>query len=164
MKRVVPQPPRKLVAALDVGSSKISALIAEPGEDGELRILGTGQRESLGVKRGYVADMERTEAAIREAVEQAERIAATNVEQVFVGYSAGGSFDLYTRVIARHFSKHVPGNPTTLVENMTGASGIIAALNIAADGLHDVTTVPMALELPGGRRIGSEAPPQRKAG
>ena len=56
-----------------------------------------------------------------------------------VGYSAGGSFDLYTRVIARHFSKHVPGNPTTLVENMTGASGIIAAnhlYNIAkADGL-----------------------------
>ena len=44
-----------------------------------------------------------------------------------VGYSAGGSFDLYTRVIARHFSKHVPGNPTTVVENMTGAGGIIAA-------------------------------------
>lgn len=90
MKRVVPPPPRKLVTALDVGSSKISALIAEPGEDGELRILGTGQRESRGVRRGFIADMERTEAAIREAVEQAERIAATNVEQVFVGYSAGG--------------------------------------------------------------------------
>jgi tripartite-type tricarboxylate transporter receptor subunit TctC len=56
-----------------------------------------------------------------------------------VGYSAGGSFDLYTRVIARHFSKHVPGNPTTVVENMTGAGGIIAAnhlYNIAKpDGL-----------------------------
>ncbi len=56
-----------------------------------------------------------------------------------VGYSAGGSFDLYTRVIARHFSKHVPGNPTTIVENMTGAGGIIAANHIynraAPDGL-----------------------------
>jgi tripartite-type tricarboxylate transporter receptor subunit TctC len=56
-----------------------------------------------------------------------------------VGYSPGGSFDLYTRVIARHFSKHVPGNPTTVVENMTGAGGIIAAnhlYNIAKpDGL-----------------------------
>lgn len=90
MKRVAPPPPRKLVTALDVGSSKVSALIAEPGEDGELRILGTGQRESRGVRRGFIADMERTEAAIREAVEQAERIAATNVEQVFVGFSAGG--------------------------------------------------------------------------
>jgi tripartite-type tricarboxylate transporter receptor subunit TctC len=56
-----------------------------------------------------------------------------------VGYSAGGSFDLYTRVIARHFSKHLPGNPTTVVENMTGAGGIIAAnhlYNVAKpDGL-----------------------------
>lgn len=78
------------MTALDVGSSKVSALIAEPGENGELRILGTGQRESRGVRRGFIADMERTEAAIREAVEQAERIAATNVEQVFVGFSAGG--------------------------------------------------------------------------
>ncbi len=47
-----------------------------------------------------------------------------------VGYSPGGSFDLYTRVIARHFSKHIPGNPTTIVENMTGAGGIIAANNL----------------------------------
>ena len=56
-----------------------------------------------------------------------------------VGYSPGGSFDLYTRVIARHFGKHVPGSPTTLVDNMTGAGGIIAAnhlYNIAKpDGL-----------------------------
>jgi cell division protein FtsA len=90
MKRMPAPPTRKLVTALDVGSSKVSALIAEPGEDGELRILGTGQRESRGVKRGFIADMERTEATIREAVEQAERIAATNIENVFVGFSAGG--------------------------------------------------------------------------
>jgi len=44
-----------------------------------------------------------------------------------VGYSAGGSFDLYSRMIARHFGKHLPGNPTVIVENMTGAGGIIAA-------------------------------------
>lgn len=56
-----------------------------------------------------------------------------------VGYSAGGSFDLYTRVIARHFPKHLPGNPNTIVENMTGAGGIIAANHLynraAPDGL-----------------------------
>ena len=65
-------------------------MIAEPGEDGGLKILGTGQRESRGVKRGLVADMERTEATIREAVEQAERIAGLNVESAFVGFSGGG--------------------------------------------------------------------------
>jgi len=90
MKRPTPAPARRLVTALDVGSSKVSALIAEPADDGSLKILGTGQRQSQGVKRGFIADMERTEGAIREAVEQAERIAASNIEDVFVGFSAGG--------------------------------------------------------------------------
>jgi tripartite-type tricarboxylate transporter receptor subunit TctC len=58
-----------------------------------------------------------------------------------VGYSAGGSFDLYTRVIARHFSKHVPGSPTTLVENMTGASGIIAANHLYKIAKPDGLTI-----------------------
>lgn len=44
-----------------------------------------------------------------------------------VGYSPGGSFDAYTRLIARHFPKHMPGNPSAYVQNMTGAGGLIAA-------------------------------------
>jgi tripartite-type tricarboxylate transporter receptor subunit TctC len=46
---------------------------------------------------------------------------------IIVGYSPGGSFDLYARVIARHIGRYLPGNPTRIVENMTGAGGIIAA-------------------------------------
>jgi len=44
-----------------------------------------------------------------------------------VGFSAGGGFDTYTRAIARHMGKHVPGNPSTFVENMAGAGSLIAA-------------------------------------
>src|SRR5436190_10987577 len=44
-----------------------------------------------------------------------------------VGYSPGGTYDQYTRLLARHISKHVTGNPTRIVENMPGAGGIIAA-------------------------------------
>jgi tripartite-type tricarboxylate transporter receptor subunit TctC len=44
-----------------------------------------------------------------------------------VGFSAGGGFDTYTRLIARHFGKHVPGNPTVVVENRAGAGSLIAA-------------------------------------
>ena len=44
-----------------------------------------------------------------------------------VGYSPGGTYDQYTRLIARHIGKYIPGNPTTVVENMPGAGGIIAA-------------------------------------
>ncbi|HEV7659817.1 MAG TPA: cell division protein FtsA [Allosphingosinicella sp.] len=80
----------RLITALDIGSSKVSALIAHAPEDGELVVLGTGQRESRGVRRGYIADMERTEGAIREAMEQAERIAGTNIEDVWVSFSSGG--------------------------------------------------------------------------
>src|SRR3954453_9255409 len=90
MKRPTVAPTRKLVTALDVGSSKVSALIAEPSEDGSLKILGTGQRQSQGVRRGFIADMEKTEGAIREAVEQAERIPATKIEDGCVGFWRGG--------------------------------------------------------------------------
>jgi cell division protein FtsA len=82
--------PDGLITALDIGSSKVSAMIAKKGDGGELIVLGTGQRESRGVKRGYIADMAATEAAVREAVEQAERIAGLNIEDVWVGFSAGG--------------------------------------------------------------------------
>lgn len=44
-----------------------------------------------------------------------------------VGFAAGGGFDTYTRMIARHIGKHIPGKPSTLVENMTGAGSLIAA-------------------------------------
>ena len=44
-----------------------------------------------------------------------------------VGYSPGGTYDQYTRLLARHIGKYLPGNPTRIVENMTGAGGIIAA-------------------------------------
>ena len=44
-----------------------------------------------------------------------------------VGYSPGGTYDQYTRLIARHINKHISGNPTRIVENMPGAGGIIAA-------------------------------------
>jgi tripartite-type tricarboxylate transporter receptor subunit TctC len=44
-----------------------------------------------------------------------------------VGFSAGGGYDLYTRTISRHLSKHIPGNPTIIVENMPGAGSMISA-------------------------------------
>jgi tripartite-type tricarboxylate transporter receptor subunit TctC len=47
--------------------------------------------------------------------------------RVIVGGSAGGGFDIYTRAMARHMGKHIPGNPALIVENMTGAGTLIAA-------------------------------------
>jgi tripartite-type tricarboxylate transporter receptor subunit TctC len=58
-----------------------------------------------------------------------------------VGFSAGGGFDTYTRLIARHFGKHVPGNPNTVVENKTGAGSLIAANYIYNEAPHDGTVI-----------------------
>jgi tripartite-type tricarboxylate transporter receptor subunit TctC len=58
-----------------------------------------------------------------------------------VGYSAGGSFDQYTRLIARHIGKHIPGNPATVVENMTGAGGIILANHLYNRAKPDGLTI-----------------------
>lgn len=50
--------------------------------------------------------------------------------RIIVGGSAGGGYDTYTRTIARHLGKHIPGNPTFVVENMTGAGTLIAANHV----------------------------------
>src|SRR5258705_3207643 len=55
--------------------------------------------------------------------------------QVIVGFSAGGGYDLYARVLARHMSRHIPGNPSLVTQNMPGAGSLKAAnylYNVAA--------------------------------
>ncbi len=50
--------------------------------------------------------------------------------ELFVGYSAGGGYDVYARMIARYMGKHIPGNPTIVVKNMPGAGSLAAANHI----------------------------------
>lgn len=80
----------RTIAALDIGSSKVAALIAVSDGEGAPRVIGTGQRACTGLRQGLVADLERTESAIRAAMEQAERNAGVTVENVVVSVSAGG--------------------------------------------------------------------------
>jgi len=47
--------------------------------------------------------------------------------RIIVGLAPGGGFDTYARLLARHLGRHIPGNPSIVVENMTGAGGLIAA-------------------------------------
>lgn len=58
-----------------------------------------------------------------------------------VGFSAGGGYDTYTRTIARHISKYIPGKPSTVVENMTGAGSLVAANFIYNKAQPDGLTV-----------------------
>ncbi len=88
--KILPIRGERTVAVLDVGTSKVVALIAMVGSDGLPRVIGVGQRACAGLRRGLVVSMEQTEAAIRGAMEQAERNAGVQAEEVFVSLSAGG--------------------------------------------------------------------------
>lgn len=61
--------------------------------------------------------------------------------RIIVGFSAGGGFDTYSRTIARHLGKHLPGNPTLVVENMAGAGSLIAANYIYGQAKPDGLTI-----------------------
>lgn len=66
--------------------------------------------------------------------------------RILVGFTPGGTYDLWARVIATHMGKHLPGNPTLVVQNMTGGGSMVAAnyvYNVAKpDGLTLATVSP----------------------
>jgi tripartite-type tricarboxylate transporter receptor subunit TctC len=61
--------------------------------------------------------------------------------RIVVGFSAGGGFDTYARAITRHMAKHIPGEPTIVVENMTGAGSLIAANHVYRVAKPDGLTI-----------------------
>jgi len=62
-------------------------------------------------------------ASLAHAESPAEFYKGKTIE-VYVGYSAGGGYDVYGRMLARHMGKHIPGNPTMVVKNMEGAGSL----------------------------------------
>jgi cell division protein FtsA len=73
------------IAGLDLGTTKICAIIAERIADGRLRIIGTGQHPSAGLRRGVIVDAEKTVQAIAEAMRQAELMAGVEAGAVYAG-------------------------------------------------------------------------------
>src|SRR4029077_17045489 len=63
-------------------------------------------------------------------VSYAQDFYAGKIIRIVVGFPAGGGFDTYSRIMARHISKYIPGNPTVFVDNITGAGSLIAANSI----------------------------------
>ena len=61
--------------------------------------------------------------------------------RIIVGFSAGGGFDTYSRLIARHMGRHIPGNPTVVVENMPGAASLVSANHVYKVAKPDGLTI-----------------------
>ena len=75
----------EIIAAVDIGTSKIVALIAEINDDSDLKIIGAGTHKSSGLKKGVVVNIESTVDSIAKAIEQAEKAADCEINTVFAG-------------------------------------------------------------------------------
>ena len=74
-----------IIVGLDIGTTKICAIVGKRNEVGKIEILGMGKSESLGVMRGVVANIEKTVNSIKEAVAEAENKSNVVIEEVYVG-------------------------------------------------------------------------------
>ena len=70
---------------LDIGTTKISCIIADMSNSGELRVVGIGNAPSEGLRRGVVVDLEKTVGSIQRAVDEAQRMAGMPVKGVYAG-------------------------------------------------------------------------------
>ncbi|KEF35617.1 cell division protein FtsA [Deinococcus sp. RL] len=73
-----------IIVGLDIGTTKITTVIGEVGDDGSVDIIGEGSVPSEGMKRGAVVNLERVTGAIRQSVQAAERVSGVRVASVFV--------------------------------------------------------------------------------
>jgi cell division protein FtsA len=76
---------RDLIVGLDIGTSKVAALVASLGADGALEILGMGSHASKGLKKGVVVNIEDTVTAIQRALEEAELMADCKIASAYAG-------------------------------------------------------------------------------
>jgi cell division protein FtsA len=74
-----------MIAALDIGTSKVVVIVAEIQPDGILKIIGKGQHVSKGLKKGVVINIDNTKQAIQRAVEEAELMADCKITEVYTG-------------------------------------------------------------------------------
>ena len=78
-----------VIVGLDIGTSKVAAIIGEVGEDDQIEVIGVGLTPSKGLRKGVVVNLETTTAAIEKAVSDAEMMAGVEVGSVFVGVAGG---------------------------------------------------------------------------
>jgi cell division protein FtsA len=78
-----------LIVGLDIGTSKICAVVGEVRSDGRVDIVGMGSHPSIGLRKGMVINIENTVNSIKEAIEEAETMAGCEISSVYAGIAGG---------------------------------------------------------------------------
>ena len=95
---------KPVIAGLDIGSSKVSVVIATVSEDSQIEVVGVGSAPNTGIRQGIVVNIEATTESIRKAREEAELMSGYKIEEVWVGVSGSHirSFDSKGMVAIKH--------------------------------------------------------------
>ncbi len=80
---------KKLIIGLDIGTSKVVAIVGELSADNHVEVVGLGSHPSRGLKKGVVVNIESTVQSIKRAVEEAELMAGCQISSVYAGISGG---------------------------------------------------------------------------
>ncbi|MGH8487379.1 MAG: cell division FtsA domain-containing protein, partial [Gammaproteobacteria bacterium] len=74
-----------LIVGLDIGTSKVVAIVGEIASDGTVEVIGVGSNPSRGLKKGVVVNIESTVQSIQRAIEEAELMAGCEIRSVYAG-------------------------------------------------------------------------------
>lgn len=121
-----------IIAALDLGSSKVVALVARAIPPEEIELIGLGIAPSNGIKTGAVTNIEQTSRSIREAIEEAELMSATEIESVVINVTG----------------KHVRGDNSTGVIAITNRERVVTSQDI-----YRVIDAAQAIRIPADQEI-----------
>jgi cell division protein FtsA len=111
----------EIIVGLDIGTTKIAAIVGKKNEHGKIEILGHGRTESIGVKRGVVSNIENTVNSIRIAIDEASQKAGVNIKYVNVGIAGQHIKSLQHRggIIRENYDDEISKQDVeTLLNNM----------------------------------------------
>jgi cell division protein FtsA len=119
----------ELIVGLDVGTTKICAVIGEPRPGGSLDIIGVGNAPSRGLRRGVVVNIDSTVEAIKQAIAEAEQMAGAEVSRVYAGVAGGHIRSLNSRGVVAVSGREREVSPVDVERAVDAAR----AINVSQD-------------------------------
>ena len=108
---------KNLIVGLDIGTSKVVAIVGELTPEGQLEVIGIGSHPSRGLKKGVVVNIESTVHSIQRAVEEAELMAGCQIHSVYAGIAGSHIRSLNSHGIVPIRDKEVaPGDVERVID------------------------------------------------
>jgi cell division protein FtsA len=125
------------IIGIDLGTTKVSVVIGEVGEGGEISIVGVGTAPAQGMRRGMVINIEQASSAIQKALDEAKRMAGVEIESVYVGVAG----------------EHIKSINSRGVIAIARKGGNVAQSEIRQDDIDRVIDAAKAVSMPTDRQI-----------